>query len=314
VRTFSEFEKKIIRVMCDISDDDPQAVTLLNCFERFLAEGTIINIFAKDNLTLSLSKHLKKLYKADDIAIIQSISITLLLNHLESSKLIFLYSETDTKKIGINPIDLGGDKAEHTTVDFLPDEIKADFYKFSKKVFYVTEDLKQLVKNNFKTPEEIRLEKQLNEAQKQHDKQLEVNETLHKEQLEATKTLHKEQLKATDTLHAEQLEATKRQHKKDMNNAKKQLWLSLFSVVISIIAVVAAVLVPKYITNDINITNKELSEFTQRNRLAENNKRTLQSLISNQQETEKNLSDITTRLKELAEPTQDYQSEKQAKQ
>lgn len=287
MRVFSEFDKKIIKKMQSLEEND-SLISLMNFFESALPDGCYIDMRDKTKVNLVIATDGSEGFRTFDQirneVVSKSISVALLLKHLEENKLIFLHGKLKTETIGIKLANIHEFKGfDYEKTDFLPEEIKSDLYKFSQTEFYITESLKQLVRNNFKSPEELRHEKELNEANKQHYLQLEATETLHDKQMEAAQTFHDHQVEEAKQLHAQ-----------EMDSARNQMRISRNSFYVSLIAVVVAVAVPKYVTNDINITNKELAEITHYKEL----NKTIQSLISNQEATKRKLNDISSKLEE----------------
>jgi len=144
-------------------------------------ETNVINFITKSVLTARgihynhEEKSIKLLFKKEDSnAVYEILETIFLINYLEKNDLIVLHSnyKSDFKK-NQNFIsnDITQEEINQNTNIYCYQKIPTNIYdlivKYTFSYFFISEELKDLIKNNFETIDEVRHEKELLEAKKQ---------------------------------------------------------------------------------------------------------------------------------------------------
>ena len=177
MRAFSDFERKIIQRMIEL-DEKPRSLNvlgnILNSFygDSHLPDYCYISVESETNVSIQvktdeLNSHGVDWLQELDGNISKILLVTVILfEYLQESKLADFVGEIDSKSLGVVSTD-DIDNNNYTTCDFLEDESKKLIYKYTRKKVYLTETLKVLANNNFKSEEEIRHEEVQNSTKKQ---------------------------------------------------------------------------------------------------------------------------------------------------
>lgn len=174
MRAFSEFERKIIRRMIEL-DEKPRSLNVLgNILDSFydnshLPDFCYISVESETDVSIQVKTEELNRHGVDwiqevdgNISKILLVTVTLF-EYLHESKLAYFVGELDFKSLG----QVWADE-NYTPCDFLEAESKALIYKYTRKKVYLTETLKVLANNDFKSEEELRHE----EVQRSTKKQL----------------------------------------------------------------------------------------------------------------------------------------------
>lgn len=172
MRAFSEFEKSIIKRMIELDENSGSLNVLGNVYDSFSKELSLpdycyIRVVSEIDVTLQVKKKLIDkssidLKSFDDEVSKMLLTTVKLFEYLEEHGLAYYLGDLDFKSLGQVWSDV-----EYETCNFLEAESKALIYKFTRKKIYLTETLRDLVENNFKSEEEIRHEKNQESIKKQ---------------------------------------------------------------------------------------------------------------------------------------------------
>ncbi|MGI2114230.1 hypothetical protein ACRN9G_11605 [Shewanella frigidimarina] len=171
MRVFSSFEKQLLTKMIDLDQSDSLNVlgNLLDTFygESHLPEHCHIKLISETEVDIyvktdELNQGNIDLKNVDYDVSKKLLGVIALFEYLEKQKLAYFMGENDFKTLGMVYAD-----ANYTACDFLDNEVKPQIYKYSKKRIFVSETLKVLVENSFRTDEEIRHDKEVSTISKQ---------------------------------------------------------------------------------------------------------------------------------------------------
>ncbi len=164
MRSFSDLEKSIINRMIEL-DKDPNSLNVLaNILSSFYGDSPIpsycyISVDSADDVCIQVrmdevykrNKNNELLMEIRDKLSKALIAIVTLFEHLNESRLAIFTGDIECSTLGNYQKDM-----QYLPFDFLEEESKALVYKYTRKHIYLTEDLKILAGNNFKSEEEIR--------------------------------------------------------------------------------------------------------------------------------------------------------------
>ena len=176
MRAFSDFEKKIIKCMIELDNSETLNV-LGNLVHRDRDELSLFEVF--DYVTVKSESdvviHFRNKEKdgvENAFSLIKSVRIVtekllvmvMLFEYLQEERLAFFQGKTDGNSLGF-----GDPGVEYSEYSDLNPEIKALIYKYTKKKFFLTETLRVLARNHFKSEEELRHEEIQSSTKKQHE-------------------------------------------------------------------------------------------------------------------------------------------------
>jgi len=163
MRNFSDFEKKIILRMIDLDEKSGSLNVLGNIYDLFSKElslpdycyvdvksETDVKIQVKDSVLNSESLDLNSI---DDTVSKMMLTVVMLFEHLEDESLAYFIGDLNFSRVGTI---YSGEN--YTPCDFLENESKALIYKYTRKKIFISESLKVLAINGFKSEEVIRHE------------------------------------------------------------------------------------------------------------------------------------------------------------
>lgn len=182
MRTLSENEKKIIQYLVDAKNLRNQ--TIIELIDRYVnvcvitwdSKYTSIKIYSKEGLDTIEDRYCDLL------------DLIFLLDYLRSEKYIDIYTikkepinaiydkskyrfdtsaDPITEIIELNPV--GGHSIINPDTFLIYTNLGEVIYEYSQSAFHVRESLKELVRNDFKTEEQIKFEKQLDDSQSKHN-------------------------------------------------------------------------------------------------------------------------------------------------
>lgn len=167
MRTFSDFEKKIIKRMIELDRQAGSLIVLNNIMDSLSKEIGLQNHWhitatSRTNVSIHIREELVghtaqiSMQEIEDKIWKFVLTTFKLLEYLEDNKLIYLLGNSRATSIGNIQSDV-----KYVECDFLEEEAKILVYNYIGKRIYVTEDLKELARSNFKSKEQIDREKEL---------------------------------------------------------------------------------------------------------------------------------------------------------
>lgn len=273
MRRFSDREKQIIRSIVTHYNKKPNQYLLINAYNDIFYAKRVKFDSANGGHLIFFRKG-SEVDTADDLLDISNeiLETSLLIKYLVSNDLIY---EIDTNSVnrltGISGFsEAEDDKQIVLDVDPLVSSILLD--SLNHRIF-ISETLKVLVEDDFKTTEDKLLEdnnrlfvetRELNENTikqiKETDYQTQVTIALHKQsviQSEETKRLADEAQKQTQEA-IEQTSAAKEQAKE----SRKQTKFSILAVVLSVVAIICSYCVARYVTMEVKVAEEQYSSVT----------------------------------------------------
>jgi hypothetical protein len=162
MRNFSELEKNIIKDM--VSIDSSSTMNILgNIIKGYIPNYCYIQVSSKENISLMLRQDkFNDLHDIDDEIINNLLSIVSLFNYLKESGLVIFVGDYEFKTLG-----------EHCITDFylgvesFDDDLKLLIYKFTRSKFFITEDFRVLISNDYKSSEELKYAQEKSIAKRQ---------------------------------------------------------------------------------------------------------------------------------------------------
>lgn len=169
MRTFNTFEQEIIRRAIDLDDKEGSLNVLGNILSSSMSGVKIpsccyIKVTSPTDVTIQIKsddlEHNTANYgtdwirKLDDDLTRKLLTIVTLFDYLSENRLAFFVGDMNFEVLGEKWTDV-----EYLQCDFLDKETKELLYKYTRKKIYISETLKVIVGNGFKTDEEIKTEK-----------------------------------------------------------------------------------------------------------------------------------------------------------
>ena len=171
MRVFSSFEKQLLNKMIELDKSNSLNVlgNLLDTFygESHLPEHCHIKLISETEVDIYVKTDELNQGNIDLKNVVYDVSkkllgVIALFEYLEKHKLAYFMGENDFKSLGTVYA-----SENYTACDFLDDEVKPQIYKYSRKRIFVSETLKVLVENSFRTDEEIRHDEEISTISKQ---------------------------------------------------------------------------------------------------------------------------------------------------
>ncbi|WP_293008146.1 hypothetical protein [Nitrosomonas sp.] len=168
MRKFSELEKRLITRMIELDDDTDSLTVLGNMMEFYLPDYCYIEVKSQNNISIQIKKELEQKLTADCLRKIDKditknlLSIVALFEYLETEKLAYFVGDLNFNTLGIF-----FDGIEYIKCEFLDNDLKPVIYKYTRKKIFVSETLRVIEQNGFKTDEEIIHEKELSSVNRQ---------------------------------------------------------------------------------------------------------------------------------------------------
>ncbi len=169
MRAFNTFEKEIIRRAIELDDKEGSLNVLGNilssskggiqipscCYIKVTSPTEVTIQIKSDDLENSTANYgTDWIRKLDDDLTRKLLTIVTLFDYLSENRLAFFVGDMDFETLGEK-----WDGAEYLQCDFLDKETKELLYKYTRKKIYISETLKVIADNGFKTNEEIKAEK-----------------------------------------------------------------------------------------------------------------------------------------------------------
>lgn len=171
MRVFSSFEKQLLSKMIELEQSNSLNIlgNLLDTFygECHLPENCHIKLISETEVDIyiktdELEKGSIDLKNVDYDVSKKLLGVIALFEYLEKHKLAYFMGENNFETLGTVYANVN-----YTACDFLDNEVKPQIYKYSKKRIFVSETLKVLVENSFRTDEEIRHDREISTISKQ---------------------------------------------------------------------------------------------------------------------------------------------------
>lgn len=167
MRAFSDLEKQLVRKMVELEDAPGHLNVLGNIIGSFygatkLSEHCYIELKSKNDVSIQVKREALDQYGVEWINSIDEdiskklITIVALFQYLENEKLAYFVGELDLESLG----EVWAD-TEYTRCEFLDDDLKPLIFKYCRKKIFVSETLRLLEVNGFKTDEELRHEAEI---------------------------------------------------------------------------------------------------------------------------------------------------------
>lgn len=173
MRSLSETEKKLIKSIIELDGEDDSQIYLGNVFDKFYNEissqsHSFVKLIAEDDVAIMVKSKLisgrDPFQPLEHAQRIRTLLLTTakLMEFLEFNGYAYFLGEEDLSILG----DKWRDE-NYTKVDILESEIKKLVFKYAKRRIYISEDLRQLYNNGFKTREESMHEEEIEIVRKQ---------------------------------------------------------------------------------------------------------------------------------------------------
>jgi len=166
MRIFSSFEKQLLTKMIELDKEAGSFNVLGNLLDTFYGESHLpehcyIKLISETKVDIciradALNTNNVDLRNVDNDVSKKLLGVIALFEYLEKQKLAYFTGDNDLTTLGTVFAN-----ADYTPCDFLDAEIKPLIYKYSRKRIFVSETLKVLVENSFRTDEEIRHDKEM---------------------------------------------------------------------------------------------------------------------------------------------------------
>ncbi|MBA0182535.1 hypothetical protein H0261_02160 [Pectobacterium versatile] len=173
MRAFSDIEKTLVRKMIELDDKSGSLNVLGNIINPLgghtgFPEHCYIELTSENDVSIQVKNHALEQNGIDWIKSIDNdiskklLTVVALFQYLEDEKLAYFVGDLDFKSLGEKWVDV-----EYTRCEFLDDDLKPLIFKYSRKKIFVSETLRLLEDNDFKTDEELRHEAEIASMGKQ---------------------------------------------------------------------------------------------------------------------------------------------------
>jgi len=167
MRIFSEFEKKIIERMIELDEKSGSLNVLGNIFDSFSEELSLpdycyIKVKSETDASIQIKKDIIDQIDPNTLRVLDDelskflLTTVKLFEYLENNGLAYFLGNLELESLG-----QVWANTEYVSCEFLEEESKTLLNKYTKKKIYVTEELRELVRNKFKPQERIRWEREL---------------------------------------------------------------------------------------------------------------------------------------------------------
>jgi len=162
MRAFSNLEKQLVLRMIELDDKVGSLNVLDNILDSFYGETHL-----PDHCYIELKSERDVFIQVRDEALAQNgldwiseidkdiskklLTVVALFQYLEEEKLAYFVEE-----LGLNNLGEVWSDTNYTRCEFLDDDLKPLIFNYSRKKIFVSENLRTLGKNDFKTDEELR--------------------------------------------------------------------------------------------------------------------------------------------------------------
>lgn len=173
MRSFSKFEKKIIERMIELDDKSGSLNVMSNIYDSFSKELSLpdycyVKIMSETDISIQIKNNvIEKIDSSSLLVLDDSLSKVLLttvklFEYLEKNGLAYFIGDLELNSLG-----MVWANTEYVKCEFLEAESKKLIYKYVRKKIYVTEELKELFNNHFKSKEQIWHEEVLASTEKE---------------------------------------------------------------------------------------------------------------------------------------------------
>ncbi|MFS1467951.1 hypothetical protein BCU33_018020 [Vibrio lentus] len=163
-RSYSELDKKIINSL--IGRDGRKGLNVLgNIIEEYLDEYYYINVPNSTNVSVMLKEHYLTIVDINEVNSHISdlfLSIVVLFDDLVKER--FIYFTGDYQFSALGNVFVG---EQYVMLDIIDTDLKEKIHSYTTRKFFITENLKEFVKNDYQSKEEIAQANELKLANKQ---------------------------------------------------------------------------------------------------------------------------------------------------
>lgn len=162
MRDFSDLEKQLVRRMIELDDKVGSLNVLANILDSFygdthLPDHCYIELKSEIDVSIQIRDEalaengLDWIKEVDEDISKKLLTTVSLFQYLEEEKLAYFVGELDLNSLG----EVWSD-TNYTKCEFLDDDLKPLIFRYSRKKIFVSETLRTLENNDFKTVEELR--------------------------------------------------------------------------------------------------------------------------------------------------------------
>ncbi|MGO3891180.1 MAG: hypothetical protein ACTJHW_09405 [Paenalcaligenes sp.] len=173
MRAFSNLEKRLVRRIIELDNESDSLNVLGNIIgsldgHTHLPEYLYIELKSESDVSIQVKNQALEQSDYDWIRGIDNdiskklLMVVALFQYLEDEKLAYFVGDPGIKSLGRKWAD-----TEYTRCEFLDDDLKPLIFKYSRKKIFVSETLRLLEANGFKTDEELRHEAEITSMGKQ---------------------------------------------------------------------------------------------------------------------------------------------------
>jgi len=173
MRAFSNLEKQLVRRMIELEDEVGSLNVLGNILDSFygkthLPDHCFIELKNERDVSIQVRDHalnqngLDWIREIDEDISKKLLTVVALFQYLEDEKLAYFVGDLDFNSLG----EVWSD-TKYIRCEFLDDDLKPLIFKYSRKKIFVSETLRILEENGFKTDEELRHEEEVSSMKKQ---------------------------------------------------------------------------------------------------------------------------------------------------
>lgn len=173
MRAFSDLEKTLVRNMIELDDKSGSLNVLGNIINPLdghtgLPEHCYIELASENDVSIQVKHHVLEQNGMDWIRSIDKdiskklLTVVALFQYLEDERLAYFVGDLGLRNLGEKWADV-----EYTRCEFLDDDLKPLIFKYSRKKIFVSETLRLLEDNDFKTDEELRHKAEIDSMDKQ---------------------------------------------------------------------------------------------------------------------------------------------------
>lgn len=272
MRRFSDSEKLTIKSIIELYDRDPSQYLLVNAYNDIFYKYRVEFDASKGSQLFFYRK--QKSYSIDDIHAITGyiFETSLLIKYLISCDLIYEIDSNSNNRLNkiSGFVKESDDIVIAVTVDKLIYDILFDSLNHS---VFISETLRILVEDNFKTTEDKILESNENlnavtrglntntlEQIGKIDKQIHVTSNLYDQSV-----IQSNEAKRLADEAQNQTKEAKRQTtaaEQQAKESRKQTWFGFFAVVLSVVAIICSYYVARFVTMEVKVTEEQYSSMT----------------------------------------------------
>lgn len=163
-RSFSELDKKIITSLINL--DSRKGLNVLgNIIEEYLSDYYYINVSSNDNVSVKIkSDYLDKIDVNDFNSHVSELLLTIviLFDNLVNDRFLYFTGSYEFNSLGHRFVG-----EDYTTLNIIDTDLMEKVHSYTTRKFFITEDLKEFVKNGYQSKEQVKQAKDLKLAVEQ---------------------------------------------------------------------------------------------------------------------------------------------------